>query len=453
MQQADIDRTINLMFKHSDLMLRSTTVLTDTLYGLLNYLNSGREGKILEKHLQAGGKFEFVMVENSGAPEIEARMKQAGIAYVSSGISTMEGKKLFLYADKDTSEVRRIVNEYRCTHNKGGLHSKDLVYTYSKGSIRKIKDLDRYDATLMIEKAKQKGIFVSLETPDKDSYNIIYSESDKKVMDNIKLTLAIEKTYPAAFKAIKDQLDYEAKNKCNLMKIAIEHKQNDPLYFADLAGNYMIVSADKVTYHEYGGAESVIDYGDFDRESRISGLVSGMEQPTQLNHSQFQQYVQSGLLEKKDIICRGASGRPVPTHEQLLDLRKMDDDRILYERKLAQDNPEMEIYQYSYTNNEMRMGTFEDLEQINTDAIHDRKELRETNDPILYDDARSMYRGFRDESMYVDLEEEQFADAVMEGRVEEIERLNDEFSRDDLVSEMMNDQNSNLIPDDRESSQ
>jgi hypothetical protein len=41
------------------------------------------------------------------------------------------------------------------------------------------------------------------------------------------------------------------------------------MYFADAKGNTMIVTADKVTYQEYGGAETVIDCFDDEREKKF----------------------------------------------------------------------------------------------------------------------------------------------------------------------------------------
>ena len=47
-----------------------------------------------------------------------------------------------------------------------------------------------------------------------------------------------------------------------------------------------------------------------------------------------------------------------------VEIQKMRDNRILYEQKLAQDNPEQEIYSYSYLNAEMKMEEFKEFEKI-----------------------------------------------------------------------------------------
>ena len=99
----------------------------------------------------------------------------------------------------------------------------------------------------------------------------------------------------------------------------------------------------------------------------------------------------------------------------------------------------------------MRMATFQEYEEINREAVHDKKELRETDVPEIYDDARSFYRGMRDELESVPIEEEQYADAVISNDLDEMEKLDETFEKDDFAVEMMNDLDANMIPDDRQS--
>ena len=56
-----------------------------------------------------------------------------------------------------------------------------------------------------------------------------------------------------------------------------------------------------------------------------------------------------------------------------------------------------------------------------------RKSLRESDAPIIYDDARSLYRGFKDEIETVPYEEERYAEAVIDYDLEELKRLDKEF--------------------------
>ena len=79
-----------------------------------------------------------------------------------------------------------------------------------------------------------------------------------------------------------------------------------------------------------------------------------------------------------------------------------------------------------------------------------RKELRESDAPIIYDDARSLYRGFKNEIETVPYEEERYAEAVIDYDLEELKRLDKEFKCIDNLDDIQNDRNANMIPDDLE---
>ena len=61
-----------------------------------------------------------------------------------------------------------------------------------------------------------------------------------------------------------------------------------------------------------------------------------------------------------------------------------------------------------------------------------------------------LYRGFKDEIETRDYEDERYAEAVMENDLDEIKRMQQEFSRIDRLDDIRNDRNGNMIPDDRE---
>ena len=178
-----------------------------------------------------------------------------------------------------------------------------------------------------------------------------------------------------------------------------------------------------------------------------------MENPRPLSKEQYQEYIHSDLAGKKEIVIDADKrcGRPEFTQAQIEEIKEMEENHSLYEQKLAMDNPEQEVYNYSYLNNDMRMATFQEFEEINREAVHDKKELRETDVPEIYDDARSFYRGMRDELESVPIEEEQYADAVISNDLDEMEKLDEAFEKDDFAVEMMNDLDANMLPDDRQS--
>ncbi len=453
MQSSDVDRSLNYIYKNTDLGMRAATTLSEIVYGLLNYLDKNRDAAFLKNYLNKGGECSFIECSNEAADSIERQMKQQGICFVSSGTTTMEGKRIIVFADKDAQDVSKIVNRYRCDHNRGGIVTKEQLSEMSRGSLLKVTGLDKYDAAMMTEISKEQGISCSVESGKGDSYNVIFNSAERTQVNSIKMTLALQKAHYNAYEGYKSQYDYEENLSKEFSEKAAMHNTNVPLYLADIEGNTMVITADKVTYTEYGGAETVVDYADRNRDTTVMQLVSSMDNPRPLSREQYQEYIHSDLAGKKEIVIDADKrcGRPEFTQAQIEEIKEMEENHSLYEQKLAMDNPEQEVYNYSYLNNDMRMATFQEYEEINREAVHDKKELRETDVPEIYDDARSFYRGMRDELESVPIEEEQYADAVISNDLDEMEKLDETFEKDDFAVEMMNDLDANMIPDDRQS--
>jgi hypothetical protein len=267
-------------------------------------------------------------------------------------------------------------------------------------------------------------------------------------MDNIRMTTAIQKCSGPAYEALKKQIDYEDAVSMEQAKDAASYNKNQAYYLTDINGTVMRVTADKVTYQEKGGKEIIIDSDDFQRDSKIMSLVGAMNCPTKLTEEDYSKYEKLSEKEKKDylIAVDKENGRPQLSQAEYEAIRKMEDSRILYEQKLAQDNPEQEIYQYSYLNNEMRMETFAEFEKINQEVVHDRPAL-DNSDIELLDDARSQYRGYAEKQSELSYEQQEYADAVLEN---DFDRLEKEFDMDDRWQKIINDRNANFIPDDLE---
>ena len=450
MQQSDVDRTISLLYKGSDLILKSVTTLTDVISAVLEQLNHDKNAQFLQRYLNNGGACEYIECSKGLEKELTQKLREEGIRFIVTASSTMDGKKMIVFADYDAPAVNRIVNEYLCEHNKGGLASKELVNEMSKGHMRKVKDLDLYEAEMLVGMAKERGISVALEEPEQNKFNVVYSRKDKKIMDSIKMSAAILKAHPDVYEIYKNHINRQEEHLKNIASHAISKENNIPLYIADQNGNTMIVTADKVTYREHGGAEAVIDYSDPKRDQKIQDYLVMMNHPAELSKEQFLKYQNSSLSQKSSLVQQAGPGELKLSDVQHQAIQKMTDNRILYEAKLAQDNPEQEIYIYSYLNSEMGMEEFKEYEKINQESVHDEKELRETDAPIIYDDARSQYRGFKDEIETRDYEDERYAEAVMENDLDEIKRMQQEFSRIDRLDDIRNDRNGNMIPDDRE---
>ena len=422
------------------------------LYGYLNYLNHDKNANFLSNYLAHGGKCEFVESSKEGAGEIERMLKQEGVKYVVSELSSLNGRKIFIYADKDANTVDKVINKYRCNYCKGGIVPKSVINEMSSGYMRKLYDLSKYEAVLFSETSKLAGINIALENPSNEKYNLVFNKTDASKINNIKMTISIQEAHKKAFEWIKKQIDYEEKVLLNLSEKIHNQENNIPIYIADLNGNTMITTADKVTYREHGGAEVVIDYSDTNRNEQIEQYLCIMNNPRELDEKVFKQYELSPLTKKVDILIAAdkENGRPEFSQSEFLDMQTMIESRMLYEQKLAQDKSEQEIYQYSFLNNEMRRATFEAFEKTNEEHIHNQKEIREVKELVLYDEARSIYRGFRDKDEKIPFDLEKRAENILNQNLDDINRMSEEFQHDDFTFELSNDANGNMIPDDKE---
>lgn len=452
MQQSDIDRTISLLYKGSDLTLKFITTFTDIIQCVLSQLDRDKSAKFLNDYIDKGGQCEFIECGKGLEREITQRLRQEGIRFVVTASSSMDGKKIIVFPEYSSPVVNRVVNEYQCEHNKGGITSKEYVNEMSKGQMRKVKDLNLYEAEMITGMAKQRGISVAVEEPSSGVYNIVYAKKDTLEMNNIKFSAALMKAHPEVFQVYKRHIDFKNDSMKKMLECVINKKDNIPIYLADTKGNTMIVTADKITYHEHGGVETVIDYSDGNREKKIKDYLVLMDNPVEFTIDEFNEYEKKSVVEKENTVFNKNLSLEAPkiSDFERTEIEKMRNNRILYEQKLAQDNPEQEVYIYSYLNSEMKMDEFKDFEKINQESVHDRKELRETETPIIYDDARSFYRGFKDEPETVAYEDEKFAEAVIDYDLDEIDRLNKEFAHIDSMDDIRNDRNGNMIPDDFE---
>ena len=60
MQQSDVDRTLSLLYKGSDLTLKSITTLSDIISAILNQLDHDKSAKFLNNYVNKGGSCEFI---------------------------------------------------------------------------------------------------------------------------------------------------------------------------------------------------------------------------------------------------------------------------------------------------------------------------------------------------------------------------------------------------------
>lgn len=454
----DVDRSINLFFKTSDLAFKSITLASDVVNCLLKYIDKIDVDKYVTKKLlnSKEGACCFKCPEKD-LQGITAMLKKEGIHFMNSSAISLNGETLIVYPKEEAKAVEKIIAQYRYDHSIGGIVPHQMLEQYANGNVRKIPGLSVTEATLFTEYAKAAGINVSLQNPKENEWNVLYSMSDERKINNIRMTMAFMLTDPECRKAMERMIEDENQKFMEIKEKACTIDGKEPMYAADLEGNTMTVNSRGAVFHKKDGEVVTISHNDPEKEERIAGLLSEMNQPRELTMDEYKEYINSDIQKGKELVVQSdrRHGGVELTFEEYMAMKKMQDQRLLYEQKLAKDNPEMEIYAYSYDNNEMRMAAFDAFERINQEAVHDRKEQHESDAPIFYDDARTLYESYTSEVPALDYEQERHAEEIIDtGRdekfMEEYERADQEYKRDDFITDLMNDQNGNFIPDELE---
>ena len=443
----DVDRGINYFFSSTDVLMKGISTSAILMNCFLDYVNKDKESEAIKKYVKKGGNLELFSTKQKLADKVEKELKAAGVRFVRQNGLTAGGEVLFVYAAADRKEVDQVRGQFAKDLNLGGLTSKDALHYISGGNILRIGNLSLQDAMIMIETAKKHNIVVAVEQTDKDRYRLLYDADDKKVMDNIKLTLAFQKANPVVYEAICKQIVYEDSKSLEIQRDVLSCDTEQTKYYADLEGNRMIVTKDEVQFFNIEGDSTTVFEHDYLRYNKIVSLIGGMNNPRELSEKEFLRYEAVPYNEKIEIIKAADKDRPEYTQEELMEIKKYEDARTLYEMKLAQDNPEQVIYQYSYYNNEMRMPAFSEMEKINEDAIHDRREAQEAVTPEYYDEARGLYYGYREDEPELSYESEKFADSILD---EEIIDIASDYEEREKMMDLSYDMNANFIPDDLE---
>ena len=454
----DVERNINMLFQTENIALKSITTLTIVLTELLKLHEHERNEKRLLESLQNGGKLSFTVCDRVYADELKRNLDYEGIAYHESTTVSLNGKKMIVFSNADAKAVENIISRIRLEHNKGGIVPHSMLKNGATSKVVKFGDLSEIDARLISEMAKKQGVNISILDSGFRGHAIAYELKDRVIMDNIKRSLAIQKSYPVMYQALAKQMSFEEEKAVRLATEASKYTKNIPYYLVGTDGTSVKVTSDKVFVNEPGSKEGfVIDTDDEGRSADIENFVMSMESPQKFTAEEYQKLTELSEKERMELFAEKDkdSGRPELTAEEYLEIRKAVDSRILYEQKLSMDNPEQEVYTYGFENNEMRMATFQEFEHINSEFVHDRSEQFTTLDPVIYDDLRNGAKVYKDTE---DISFEDYENEISEMEVlsaDELDHLRDQelgkiYNEPEIDTDVMNDMNNNYIPDEFE---
>ncbi len=480
----DAERNLDMTFKMSNLFFNGTTSFMNVINALMEYASSTDPAvKTLRKYMDAGGHLDFTVCKPEYEKELSERFRDEGITYMQTRSMANGGVDVFLYAESDRAKVKEILNDLRGEYGKSGITDHATMYAYAKGNVREIPNLNRDEAILFAEHAEKRNIKILVEEPAKDQFRVSFAEKDSNTVNRIKADVAIELILfaehaekrnikilveePAkdqfrvsfaekdsntvnrikadvaielsglAGQALRKQLHYENDKLVKILDMAKNYESKEPSFLIDLRGNEMKVEYSGVTYKGESGVITV-ENNEPDFEERVDELIMQMNGPVLLNEQEKNEFDEQ--LDKKAYLvdAERRNGRPEYTADEYAAIKEMMAKRELYEMKLALLEPEQAVYDICLENDDMRLATFEEYNDINKAAVLEKAEIESE----LIEEIQDRFCGYRDKTNLLDYEMVDFEEAVLDGREY------DAFEKD--VFDLIHDKNNNLIPDEYE---
>lgn len=444
----EVERQIDLIFKSANLALTGITTFSGVVLQTLKYTgNTDPAAEALVKYINKGGNLSFSMCQPEQADAIALKFEEAGVTVVRSDGNIFGGATAFVFASADDRLVKQALDEYRAEQGIGGITAKSVVYNQAKGDVRRLDNLDMHEAMLFSAHSSEMGINIAINEPSSGNYSMTFATRNKQVIDNIKATVAVELTGDAG-DALRKQLQYENDNAMRISARVQDEK--DSFYIVDLDHTVIKIEEDNLVYKGRDG-NIRLSRTDSDFNNKCTALIGSMRGPVDIESKEIKMYQSADRKKRKEFLVKKDKehGRPQYTVEEVEAIKKLQAARELYEEKLSRDNPDMEILNYSYTNDEMRMATFDAYERINEEAIHDKEEMDASIDPILFDDARSRFRGYQDVAEEIPLKAQEYAENIIEDNP--LDEFNRNSNFDDVMLDSIYDMNNNGIPDELES--
>lgn len=444
----DVEKNLDYWFKVTNLGLRGVTTVTMVLTEILKLFGDRENEKALLEELRQDGKLRFVVSTNEISESLKKELDYQGIPYHESASVSMNGKKVIVFSEKDVLAVENVLAKMRLEHNRGGVIPYSMLIRGTTSIIQEFTTEKECDARIIAELAKEKGINISILDRDFQKCVVCYEKKDAAVMDNIKRTLILQKSYPEMYKHLEKQMAFEEQRNLKLAKEAKLYNQNKPYYLVSTDGTTVEVTANKVTVREPGAQTPyVIDTDDITRDGEVEAMVCGMQNPQKFEEKEYMDFTKKNPKHQKQILSEKdkSAGRPEMDIEAYLDMHKALESKALYEEKLALDNPEHEIYNYAFENNEMRMAAFEEYERLNRDVIQEKKSRY--LDPEIHESLKNVDMQYPDTESNIQIEEAE-KQVFAQDREKEMEHLYGD--RDWDRTDVGYDKNNNWIPDEYE---
>lgn len=431
----DVEKNIDLSFKTVNLFLTGVTSIFEVAEGLLKYCDQDPAAKLLKKHIKSNGDLEFTACKKELAPDLEEKFRDAGIVFLKTQSLANGGVTLFVYPDKDRERVEQILNDFRAEHRESAIIDNSTMAAYSNGCVRSVSNLSYEEAVLFTEHAEKKGIPLVVEEQKQGSFKVTYAEKDQGILNRIKANVAMELSGPAG-EALKKQLLYEGRKAEYQTDLILNYNKSEPFYLVDLKGREMVVDQKGITYQSKEGTNTV-ERTEPDFLERANALYLDMKGPVLLTEEQKKEF-ETEVEKKKYLVEREREqGRPSYTREEYQAIREMIQKRELYEIKLALAEPDQAVFDICLENDDMRLATFEEFNDINEEKANS---TFTEQDEQLFSEIHERMNTYIDTPEMLDYEQIDFERDILDG-------VEHDFAYDRDMMDLQHDKNNNLMPD------
>lgn len=431
----DVEKNIDLSFKTMNLFLTGITSIFEVTEGLLEYCNQDPAANLLKKHIKSNGDLEFTACKKELAPNLEEKFRNAGIVFLRTQNLANGGVTLFVYPSKDRERVEQILNDFRAEHRESAIIDNSTMAAYSKGCVRSVNKLTYEEAVLFTEHAEKKGIPLVVEEPKQGAFKIIYAEKDQEIINRIKANVAMELSGLAG-DALKKQLFYEERKAEYQTDLILNYEKSEPFYLVDLKGHQMKVDKKGVTYQSKDGVITV-ERTEPDFIERTNALYLGLKCPVFLSETQKREFENEPEKKKYLVEREKEQGRPSYSKEEYLAIREMMLKREMYEMKLALAEPDQAVFDICLENDEMRLATFEEYNDLNEEKANSSFTEK---DERLFSEIREKMNNYVDTPEILDYEQIDFERDILDG-------MEHDFIYDRDMMDLQHDKNNNLMPD------
>lgn len=421
-------QTVDLAFKLFDSMQGGTYQLLGALCQNLRWASEVDSGaRALMRYADKGGELESTFCSEEYLGVMTARMRDEGIDYASGLVPLGKDGKfvgIISTADVDRERVQQIIDRVREEIEPGGVKPKRMIENLSLGKARVIEGLGIPEAMLFAKYAEASKVCIAVDETDRNTRSLVYPSQYADTMQEMKHHVAMAFAGPGGH-ALERQFMYDHENFKRVSERVLNFdKSRDEFYVMGSAGPRLFVGERDVRIFDQDGMErQSISRSEAGSERVIRQALDRISHPVDLTAKEYAQAAGLSYKERLNVLkdIDGAHGRPGFSDKESRDLaRRLGESRKaleevmrrkenLYEQKLALENPEQSVYQYSYLDDAMSMPDFEALENMNKESI--REDSRERQE-----EAERRYGTYCDHEEMLGLREQGLQQCVLEGR-------------------------------------